>query len=101
MLATILNRQNEDLIVDEVQPFPLEVGQVLVKVEASSICGRQIAEITGRKGEDPYLPHLLGHEGCGIVEEVGLGVTTVQVGDKVRGSIGETGDEVRAGGERE
>ena len=83
MLATILNRQNEDLIVDEVEIFPLDVGQVLVKVESSSICGRQIAEITGRKGEDNYLPHLLGHEGCGIVEDVGLGVTTVKVGDKV------------------
>jgi len=83
MLATILNKQNEDLIVDEVEIFPLDVGQVLVKVEASSICGRQIAEITGGKGEDNYLPHLLGHEGCGIVEDVGLGVTTVKVGDKV------------------
>ena len=57
MLATILNKQNEDLIVDEVGLFPLGVGQVLVKVEASSICGRQIAEITGTKGQDYHLPH--------------------------------------------
>ena len=83
MLATILNKQNEDLIVDNVEIFPLEVGQVLVKVEASSICGRQIAEMTGAKGLDGNLPHLLGHEGCGIVEEVGAGVKTVAVGDKV------------------
>ena len=83
MLATILNEQNEDLIVDDVEIFPLEVGQVLVKVEASSICGRQIAEMTGAKGRDWNLPHLLGHEGCGIVEDIGAGVNTVAVGDKV------------------
>ena len=83
MLATILNKQNEDLIVDDVEIFPLEVGQVLFKVEASSICGRQIAEITGTKGQDYHLPHLLGHEGCGIVEDIGVGVNTVAVGDKV------------------
>lgn len=83
MLATILNKQNEDLIVDEVCLFPLGVGQVLVKVEASSVCGRQIGEITGTKGQDSYLPHLLGHEGCGIVEDIGAGVHTVAVGDKV------------------
>jgi len=83
MLAAILNKQNADLILDDVEAFALDVGQVLVKVEASSICGRQIAEITGRKGEDHYLPHLLGHEGCGVVEDIGLGVTTVKTGDKV------------------
>jgi|3_EtaG_2_1085321.scaffolds.fasta_scaffold06403_3 S-(hydroxymethyl)glutathione dehydrogenase/alcohol dehydrogenase len=83
MLAAILNKQNENLILDDVEAFALDVGQVLVKVEASSICGRQIAEITGRKGEDHYLPHLLGHEGCGVVEDIGLGVTTVKTGDKV------------------
>ena len=83
MLATILNKQNADLIVEEVEIFPLEVGQVLVKVEASSVCGRQIAEITGAKGRDWNLPHLLGHEGCGIVEDIGAGVKSVSIGDKV------------------
>ena len=72
-----------NLIVDEVENFPLEFGQVLVNVETSSICGRQIAEITGTKGQDYHLPHLLGHEGCGTVEEVGIGVNTVSAGDKV------------------
>ncbi len=71
------------MIIDEVEPLPLEVGQVLVKVEASSVCGRQIAEITGAKGKDCYVPHLLGHEGCGVVESTGEGVTTVEAGDKV------------------
>ena len=83
MLATILNKQNEDLIVDQIEVCPLEVGQVLVEVKFSSICGRQIAEMTGAKGHDYHLPHLFGHEGCGIVEDVGPGVTTVKKGDKV------------------
>jgi Zn-dependent alcohol dehydrogenase len=42
-----------------------------------------LGEIDGVKGHDPYLPHLLGHEGCGEVLEVGAGVRTVGVGDRV------------------
>ena len=61
----------------------LKVGQVLVKILVSGLCGAQLHEIRGHKGNAKYLPHLMGHEGCGIVEEVGPGVTTVEVGDKV------------------
>ena len=84
MRAAILVSLNEPLIVDNVQlPTGLECGQVLVKVNFSGICGSQLGEISGVKGPDPYLPHLLGHEGSGIVQEVGLGVQYVKVGDKV------------------
>ena len=83
MKAVILLEQNKQLVVDEIELPELSVGQVLVKIEVSGICGRQIGEITGAKGEDKFLPHLLGHEGGGIVEQVGAGVTTVNVGDKV------------------
>jgi Zn-dependent alcohol dehydrogenase len=61
----------------------LQVGQVLVKVIVSGLCGAQLHEIRGHKGNAKFLPHLMGHEGCGIVEQVGPGVTTVKVGDKV------------------
>ena len=54
-----------------------------MKVLYSGICGSQIGEIDGAKGEDKYLPHLLGHEGSGIVESVGPGVKTVKEGDTV------------------
>ena len=64
-------------------PKSLSVGQILVEIEVSGICGSQIGEITGAKGPDKYLPHLMGHEGCGIVLEVGPGVSTVKKGDKV------------------
>lgn len=82
--AAILVEQNKPLIVDYIKlPKFLSVGQVLVEIEVSGICGSQIGEITGAKGPDKYLPHLIGHEGCGIVLEVGPGVTTVKKGDKV------------------
>ena len=49
----------------------------------SGICGSQIGEIDGAKGPDKYLPHLLGHEGGGIVLKLGPGVTKVKQGDHV------------------
>ena len=82
--AAILVEQNRPLIVDYVKiPQILSVGQILVEIEVSGICGSQIGEITGAKGPDKYLPHLMGHEGCGIVLAIGPGVSTVKKGDKV------------------
>lgn len=71
-------------MIDEVDfPDELDVGQVLVKVHYTSICGAQINEIDAVKGPDRFLPHLLGHEGSGTVVETGPGVTTVSPGDTV------------------
>jgi len=81
--AAILVAQNTPLDVEEIEAPELECGQVLVEVHVASICGVQIGEITGAGGRDPYLPHLLGHEGGGVVVECGLGVTTVEKGDHV------------------
>ncbi len=61
----------------------LKRGQVFVRVLCSGICGSQLQEIDGIKGNPDHLPHLLGHEGCGIVLAAGEGVTTVKEGDKV------------------
>ncbi len=84
MTAAILTDQHQPLVVDDVElPPELSIGQVLVRVCYSSICGSQIGEIRGVKGTDPYLPHLLGHEGSGVVEAVGPGVSMVAVGDCV------------------
>ncbi len=85
MKAAILTKQNAPLVVDDVRhiPFALDYGQVLVKILSTTICGAQVNEITGAKGEDRFLPHLLGHEGCGEVVLCGLGVTRVQIGDRV------------------
>lgn len=82
--AAILVRQHAPLEVAEIEsPGELRFGQVLVKVRYSGICGAQINEIEGAKGPDKFLPHLLGHEGCGTVLNVGEGVNTVKKGDLV------------------
>jgi len=83
MKAAILLELNSPLVVDDVQAPTLETGQALVKIMASGICGKQIGEIAGRYGPDKYLPHLLGHEGAGIVEAIGPGVSFVKPGNHV------------------
>lgn len=84
MKAAILNELGKPLVVDQVEvPDELKIGQVLVKVLYSGICGSQLGEIDGKKGSDPYLPHLLGHEGSGEVVKTGPGVKNVSPGDKV------------------
>jgi S-(hydroxymethyl)glutathione dehydrogenase / alcohol dehydrogenase len=82
--AAILAESRKPLIVDEIAlPDALGVGQVLVKVLYSTICGAQLNEIAAAKGPDKFLPHLLGHEASAQVLEVGLGVTNVKPGDTV------------------
>lgn len=84
MQAAILVEQHQPLVVDEIElPEALQIGQVLVKVHYSGICGSQLGEIDGAKGEDKYLPHLLGHEASGTVIDIGAGVTHVKPGDTV------------------
>ena len=84
MKAAILTESEKPLVVADIDlSNKLSVGQVLVKIHYSGICGAQINEIDAVKGSDKFLPHLLGHEGSGVVESVGPGVTTVKVGDYV------------------
>ena len=83
MKAALLEKIDAPLVIRELLPTMLMPGQVLVKVKASGICGAQLHEIRGHKGNEKFLPHPMGHEGCGIVKEVGPGVTTVKEGDKV------------------
>ena len=84
MQAAVLIEQRKPLEVLSVKlPDTLLEGQVLVKIGYSGICGSQLGEIDGIKGPDKYLPHLLGHEGSGVVVETGRGVTTLTPGDEV------------------
>ena len=83
MKAAILVEQNRPLVLAQLQVPELAVGQVLVKLEYSGVCGTQLDEINGKRGPDPYLPHLLGHEGSGTVVDVGPGVLKVKAGDRV------------------
>ena len=81
--AAVLVKSKSPLIIDELEIQPIKVGQVLVKIDSSGVCGAQINEIDAVKGKDGFLPHLLGHEGHGEVLECGEGVRFVNPGDKV------------------
>ena len=84
MKAAILVEQRKPLVIDEIElPSTLDIGQVLVKIHYSGICGSQLGEIDGAKGPDAYLPHLLGHEASGTVIAIGPGVKHVKPDDLV------------------
>ena len=84
MKAAILFKSKQDLKIENISlPEKLSFGQVKVKIIYSGICGAQINEIDAIKGTDKFLPHLLGHEGSGIVEETGEGVSKIKKGDRV------------------
>ncbi len=81
--AAVLEELHKPLAIWELDLPHLGRGQVLVQMVYSGVCRSQLNEIHGFKGEDRYLPHTLGHEGSGIVLEVGEGVSKVQEGDHV------------------
>ncbi len=84
MKAAVLFETGKPLkIVEGIDIPTLTKGQVQVKMLYSGLCHSQLMEVSGGRGEDKWLPHLLGHEGVGIVEKIGEGVTKVQEGDKV------------------
>lgn len=84
MTAAILTALQKPLEIMQITlPEQLFSGQVLVKIAYSGICGSQLGEMDGVKGEDKYLPHLLGHEASGVVKAIGANVLHVKVGDHV------------------
>ena len=82
-LAAILVETGKPLIVDEIEIPSLKTGQVLIEIAFSGVCHTQILECGGFRGEDRFLPHCLGHEGSGIVRDIGSGVEKVKAGDRV------------------
>lgn len=84
MKAAVLFKTGQPLkIVDGIEIPELITGQVQVRILYSGLCHSQLMEASGGRGEDKWLPHMLGHEGVGIVEAVGNNVTKVNIGDKV------------------
>jgi S-(hydroxymethyl)glutathione dehydrogenase/alcohol dehydrogenase len=81
--AAVLEAIGEPLVIKNIEIPTLLKGQVLVKVLFSGVCRSQLMEVRGGRGSNPWLPHLLGHEGSGIVIEVGEGVTKVKPNDEV------------------
>lgn len=82
--AAILVQTGSLLVIAEgVELAALRPGQVLVRLAYSGVCHSQVMEVRGGRGLDRFLPHMLGHEGTGIVEAVGPEVTKVAVGDRI------------------
>ena len=70
------------MTVEEVELEPPRDGEVLVRVVAAGVCHSDLHLANGALGDGRW-PMVLGHEGAGIVEEVGEGVTHVAPGDRV------------------
>lgn len=98
-LAAILVETSRDLEIDYIDLPKLSKNQVIVKILNTAICGTQISEIFGLKGEDKWLPHLMGHEATGIVLETGPGVKKVKKDDVVVASWLDTSG-INAGGSK-
>src|ERR1041384_5508014 len=84
MKAAVLYAPEEPLrLVSDIEVRAPGPGQVLVKLAYSGVCHSQLMEARGKRGEDRHLPHLLGHEGSGVVLATGSGVAKVASGGKV------------------
>jgi propanol-preferring alcohol dehydrogenase len=81
--AAVVHEFHAPLTIDEVRRRDLEPGQILVRVEASGLCHTDIHAANGDWPVKPSPPFIPGHEGVGIVTELGPGVAEVAVGDRV------------------
>jgi alcohol dehydrogenase len=87
--AAILNRmgaaapyaQSRPLEIAEVELDPPGPGEVLIGLRAAGLCHSDLSVIDGNRPRP--VPMVLGHEGAGVVEEIGAGVTDLKVGDHV------------------
>ncbi|WP_428409017.1 S-(hydroxymethyl)glutathione dehydrogenase/class III alcohol dehydrogenase [Hyphococcus sp.] len=80
--AAIAVEPNKPLVIEEVDLEGPKAGEVLVEIMATGICHTDAYTLEGKDSEGIF-PSILGHEGAGIVREVGAGVTSVQPGDHV------------------
>jgi len=80
--AAILEELGKPLTIGEITlPVHPDIGQAVVQVRCAGVCGTQIEEIAAKR--DPHLPHLLGHEGAGIVIHAFPREAPIKEGDHV------------------
>ncbi len=79
--ASVLSGLGQECRVEEVELLPPQRGEVLVRMAAAGICHSDL-HVTDGVIKKPF-PIILGHEGAGVVEEIGEGVTLVKRGDRV------------------
>lgn len=85
MQAAVCYAYDQPLSVEVVSLDPPQQGEVRVRIAAVAVCHSDVHRIRGDwRGR---LPIVVGHEAAGVVEEIGPGVTTVQVGDRVAVSM--------------
>lgn len=82
MKAGVVHAKN-DIRYEEIEKPIAGPGKVLIKVKYTGICGSDIPRVNGDACH--YFPNVLGHEFSGTVTEVGDGVTSLKVGDRVAG----------------
>jgi S-(hydroxymethyl)glutathione dehydrogenase/alcohol dehydrogenase len=80
--AAVALEPAKPLVVEEVDLEGPKAGEVLVRLAATGVCHTDAFTLSGRDPEGLF-PTVLGHEGAGVVEEVGAGVTSVAPGDHV------------------
>ena len=79
--AAVLRKTGAEISVEELELGSPRSAEVLVELKASGICHSDYHVVTGDAGHE--LPVVLGHEGAGIVKEIGAGVSTLKAGDHV------------------
>lgn len=80
--AAIAMGANQPLVLEEIDVEGPKQGEVLVRLAATSVCHTDAYTLSGADPEGRF-PSVLGHEGAGVVQEVGPGVTSVGPGDHV------------------
>uniref|UniRef100_A0A672G5M9 Enoyl reductase (ER) domain-containing protein n=1 Tax=Salarias fasciatus TaxID=181472 RepID=A0A672G5M9_SALFA len=80
--AAVAWESNKPLVIEEIEVAPPEANEIRVKIVTTGLCHTDLYQLYDNKHPDA-LPTVLGHEGAGIVESVGPGVTEFQPGDKV------------------
>ncbi|TCR70207.1 S-(hydroxymethyl)glutathione dehydrogenase/class III alcohol dehydrogenase [Bosea sp. BK604] len=80
--AAVAWEAGKPLTIETIEIGGPKAGEVLVEVMATGICHTDAYTLSGMDSEGKF-PAILGHEGAGIVREVGAGVTTLKVGDHV------------------
>ena len=80
--AAVAHKAGDPLTIETVDVEGPRAGEVLVEIKASGVCHTDAFTLSGADPEGLF-PAILGHEGAGIVREVGAGVTTVAPGDHV------------------
>src|SRR3954452_5558114 len=80
--AAVLEDFGQPLVVQEIDLAEPKAGEVLVRLHACGVCHTDMYTASGA-APSAYAPAVLGHEGAGVVEEVGEGVTSLARGDHV------------------